>query len=53
MDYYHIYPTNDLIEHEVDSHEPPCVCDPEFRYNWDNDTCAIIHNSLDRRECFE
>ena len=52
MKYYHIYPIDDLIEHEVDSHNPPCACNPRFE-DQGNGTTLIIHDAMDRREVFE
>ena len=43
----HIYPVNDLIEHNTES--PECACNPEI----DVDNGIVIHSSLDRREVFE
>ena len=47
MEWHHIYPVNDLIEHNTDSIE--CACNPKL----DFDAKLVIHNSLDRREVFE
>ena len=43
----HVYPINDLIEHNTEGFE--CPCSPEL--DFENE--IVIHNSLDRRECFE
>lgn len=43
----HIYPINDLIDHNTDSCE--CACNPTI----DVENGLIIHDSLDRREVFE
>ena len=51
MDWTHTYPLNDLIEHnlgEVDG-DYSCPCDPRI----DVEIGLVVHNSLDRRECFE
>lgn len=53
MEYLHIYPTNDLIEHETDEYDPPCQCNPKYNYDFDSDSCLIIHAAMDRREVFE
>lgn len=51
MEKIHVYPLNDLIEHETVSDE--CMCNPQLIYDLDNDSCIIVHTSMDRRECFE
>ena len=49
MEYEHIYPMNDLIEHNTDfkNEFDSCPCNPEI------DGLIVIHNSMDRREIFE
>lgn len=47
MSWQHIFPINDLIEHNTEGFE--CPCNPEI--DFDNE--IVIHSSLDRRECFE
>ncbi len=47
MDWQHITPIDDLIDHDTAGHH--CICDPAI--DWKNK--LIIHSSLDRRECFE
>jgi hypothetical protein len=51
---FHVYPTNDLIEHDTETDD--CICGPEIQpvetdsggINW-----VIVHNSLDGREQYE
>ena len=43
----HIYPINDLIEHDTESIE--CACNPSI----DVVNGIVIHDSIDRREVFE
>ena len=43
----HVFPINDLIEHNTEGFE--CSCNPVI--DFENE--IVIHNSLDRRECFE
>lgn len=48
----HVFPINDLIEHNTDKYDDnyySCKCDPEI----DVENFLIIHNAMDRRECFE
>ena len=47
MDWIHIYPLNDLIEHHTEGTE--CSCNPEI----DFDCKLVIHAAMDRREVFE
>lgn len=47
MPWQHVFPLNDLIEHITDGFD--CPCGPEI--DFDNE--IVIHQSLDRRECFE
>ena len=53
MKYHHVCPIDDLIEHSVDRHEPPCACNPEYDYDHENGYCLIIHAAMDRREVWE
>jgi len=54
MRYNHVYPINDLIEHETEKGKDcKCPCNPEFKYNFDEDCCLIVHAAMDRREVFE
>jgi hypothetical protein len=52
MEYYHVYPVNDLIEHNIDNNAG-CQCNPEFQYDFENDACIIVHDAIDRRNLFE
>jgi hypothetical protein len=45
----HTYPLNDLKEHNTDSED--CWCNPTVEQ--EENGKLIIHNSLDRRECYE
>jgi len=47
----HISPRNDLIEHNVGkfNDEYSCMCNPEFRIDWDRMECTIIHDAMDGR----
>jgi len=48
----HIYPTNDLIEHNTDSKgtdENPCECNPTI----DVEHFLVVHSAMDRREVYE
>jgi len=44
---WHIYPVNDLREHETESCS--CWCNPEY----DEEDDLFIHNALDQREKYE
>ena len=43
----HVFPINDLIEHDIAGFE--CPCQPKI--DFENE--IVIHSSLDRREVFE
>ena len=45
LEVYHVYPLNDLREHNTDGAE--CWCNPQY----END--LLIHNSMDERESYE
>ena len=46
----HVYPTNDLIEHDVD-HGVTCQCNPSIKPPEQGEKRPIIiHNALDGRE---
>jgi hypothetical protein len=47
MDWQHIYPLNDLIDHTLVGFE--CPCNPSIDFN----EHLVTHSSMDRRECFE
>lgn len=51
MKWFHVYPINDLIEHNLEDYNSDyvCICNPTI--NIDDQT--IIHDSLDRREVYE
>ena len=42
----HIMPVDDLIEHEESTE---CQCGPTV----DPETGVVLHDAMDRRECFE
>ena len=48
MSVYHVYPTNDLREHETDGDS--CWCCPVPDEEFPN---VLVHNSMDRREEYE
>jgi hypothetical protein len=45
----HVYPLNDLREHDLES--TMCECEP--RIDWDQSEAIVIHNSFDGRELEE
>jgi len=49
MECYHVYPVNDIVEHDTQSDH--CACHPKIEYvcHWK----IVIHNSWDQRELFE
>lgn len=52
IEWYHIYPINDLIEHNTESKgtdEFICQCNPTI----DVEDYLIIHDPMDRREVSE
>ena len=49
MEWTHVYPENDLIQHNVDGEWEGCLCDPKV----DVEINLIVHNSMDRREVYE
>ncbi len=55
MEHRHVYPVNDLIEHNTgmvdDSYN--CQCNPEFEYNFEENFCIVIHDAMDGREIYE
>ena len=53
MEYIHVFPINDLVQHNTEQGEDGCICNPKYEHDFNNDTCLVIHSSLDRRECFE
>lgn len=44
MDWYHVHPVNDLIEHNTNGKD--CECRPTIK----PDDLLIVHNALDNRE---
>lgn len=48
MSNIHVYPINDLKEHNTESNN--CDCNPTLERNEDNTAWVVIHNSWDRRE---
>lgn len=55
-DVAHVYPVNDLVEHETKTTEPDCVCGPTTSpLKRDDGSCGwiITHHSLDGRELNE
>jgi hypothetical protein len=45
----HVYPVDDLIEHDRESDE--CICGPDFE--WIEGTKLVVHQALDGREFAE
>jgi hypothetical protein len=52
MEAYHVLPINDTKEHEEESVDHNCWCNPEIEEN-DIGNLVIIHNSADGREWTE
>lgn len=52
MEYYHIFPCADILEHDTEhgDSDTPCFCNPEKQYDFDEDICYVIHDALDGRE---
>jgi hypothetical protein len=48
---YHIYPNNDLKEHNTE--DSTCECLPELKEIKETGDLLIIHNSYDGREAVE
>lgn len=46
---YHVYPIDDLKEHDLQT--PNCWCKPTIETV--NDISVIVHNALDEREKYE
>lgn len=51
MSFWHIYPTNDLEEHDTESSQ--CKCNPKLEEIEDTGDFLIVHNSFDGREAVE
>jgi hypothetical protein len=52
-DTLHVSPTDDLIEHDMATDQPDCVCGPRVEVverPGQPDGYLIVHNSLDGRE---
>ena len=47
----HVYPIDDLIEHNTGIVDADYCCQCNPKYDWDN--CIIIHDAMDRRESFQ
>ena len=55
MEHRHVYPVNDLIEHNtgiVDDNYS-CECNPRYEYDFDYDFCIVVHDAMDRRQLYE
>lgn len=50
MSVQHVYPVNDLIDHETDGDDCPCGPTVEFMEGGGQ---VVIHHSLDNREAKE
>lgn len=42
-EYIHVYPLNDLREHELEGVD--CWCNPRIEDDW-----VVVHNAMDQRE---
>lgn len=52
----HVYPVDDLIDHDTNGGEPGCACGPETRPVQREDGSmgwVVVHHSLDGRERYE
>lgn len=49
-DTYHVYPVDDLVEHDLDSQD--CACNPRIEVQ-PNGNIVVIHNAWDGREQVE
>lgn len=51
MEWFHVYPIDDLIEHNLGYYDAEyiCPCNPVFNVEEE----MIVHNAMDRREVFE
>ena len=49
IEYTHVYPVNDLIEHDTGYGigDSLCKCNPKYEYDFDENSCLIIHNSIE------
>ncbi len=46
---WHVYPMNDLREHDTELERRTCWCNPEYDEEFD----VVIHNAMDQREKYE
>ena len=55
LEHNHIYPVNDLIEHNtgVVDDDYSCACNPDYQYDWEDDFCIVVHDAMDGREISE
>lgn len=55
MKHIHIYPVDDLIEHDtgIVDDDYSCQCNPEYEYNFEENTCIVVHDAMDRRNLYE
>lgn len=51
MSFWHVYPTNDLEEHDTESSQ--CRCEPTLEEEKGTGDFLVIHNSFDGREAVE
>ena len=51
METYHIYPENDIQDHNTEGYN--CPCHPEVNYDKEDDAIFVLHNSFDGREAVE
>lgn len=49
MSVQHVYPVNDLVEHELEGDD--CVCGPTVEFV--DGGSVVVHHSLDNREAAE
>lgn len=48
---FHVYPINDIKEHDIES--TTCHCHPEVEIIEESGNILVIHNSFDGRELLE
>jgi hypothetical protein len=55
MEHIHVHPVSDLIEHNTGIVDDgyTCECNPEFKYDFDNNVCTVVHDAMDRRNLYE
>lgn len=52
----HVFPLDDVVDHDTSTEEPDCVCGPQTRPVVRDDGSMgwlIVHNALDGREAHE